>query len=281
MVPAVSYQGAKARIAPAICARLNRSGCPEFYDLCCGTGSIAIEMVNQGHYAPSQITMADAGPWGMFWRAVGHGNFSLREFKYHIQNIPRDRKLIKEHLQRLSKERVSDDAPYIFLILQAGAFGGKAIFFQHTPIQRWANCTFRDYWQPTATSSRRSPVNPMMPMPDTLFERVGKLVYGMAGVKGMHQYAEWVRPPDNALVYIDPPYDGTTGYGHGLNVAEYVERLKCRCYVSEGRPLSDDAVCISKGRTKGGICGKRKSANEEWLSCFRNLSAGEDRAVSA
>ncbi len=278
MVPAVSYQGAKQRIAPAICARLNRSGCPYFFDLCCGTGSIAIEMVNQGHYAPAQITMVDSGPWGVFWKAVGSGSFSMQDFKYHIQNIPRDRKLIREHLQRLSKEPAGADAAYIFLILQAGAFGGKAIFFNEGDyVRRWDNCTFRDYWQPTTTSSRRSPVNPMMPMPDTLFERVGKIVSGMFGVKGLHQYVEFVRPPSDALVYIDPPYEGTTGYGDGLNVTEYVSRQKARCYVSEGKALSQDAVCISTGRTKGGISGKRTKANEEWLSCFK----GGDRAVSA
>ena len=270
MIPPVSYQGAKARIAPAICARLDRTGCPVFYDLCCGTGSIAIEMVNQGLYRPHEIVMVDSGPWGLFWKMVGEGVFFLEEFKRHIDAIPKDRKLIKAHLEQLSRQPAGDAAGYVFLILQAGAFGGKAIFFDESDhVRRWRNCTFRDYWKPTATSSRRSPVNPMMPMPDTLFERVNEIAKGMVGVKGLHRYAEFERPPVNALVYIDPPYEGTTGYGHGLNVSEYVKRLRCRCYVSEGKALSDDAVCISAGRSKGGISGKRSKANEEWLSHFK------------
>lgn len=274
LVPAVSYQGAKARIAPEICAHFDCSGCPLFYDLCCGTGSVSIEMVNSGHYGPDQIVMVDSGPWGVFWKAIGADLFSMREFRHHIQNIPRDRRLIKEHLQRLSKEPAGADAIYVFPILQAGAFGGKAIFFDESDhVRRWANCTFRDYWQPTATSSRRSPVNPMMPMPDTLYERVGALVTGMAGVRGLHQYAEFVRPPGDALVYIDPPYEGTTGYKDGLNVQEYVKRLSSRVYVSEGKALSENALCISEGRAKGGISGKRQKVNQEWLSGFNLVSA--------
>src|SRR5579872_1189702 len=239
MIPPVSYQGAKARIAPAICARLDRTACPVFYDLCCGTGSIAIEMVNQGLFAPHRIVMVDAGPWGVFWKAVGEGVFFMEEFRRHIDAIPKDRTQIKAYLERLSQEPVGADAAYVFLILQAGAFGGKAICFdQRDGVRRWRNCTFRDYWQPTATSSRRSPVNPMMPMPHALFERVGEIVKGMVGVKGLHQFAEFVRPPANALAYIDPPYEGTTGYGAALDVTEYVKSLRCRCYVSEGKALS-------------------------------------------
>lgn len=276
LVPAVTYQGAKARIAPAICARLDRSGCPTFYDLCCGTGSISIEMVNRDFYAPHEIVMVDSGPWGLFWNTIGEGVFFLERFRRHIDAIPKDKSKIREHLVELSKQPVGADTVYIFPILQAGAFGGKAIFIdgikEERP-QRWTNCTFRDYWQPTATSSRRSPVNPMMPMPETLFERVEAIAKRMVGVRGLFQYAEHVQPPANALVYIDPPYEGTTGYGDGLNVAEYVKCQKARCYVSEGRALSQDAVRISTGRSKGGISGKRSKANEEWLSHFPGVSA--------
>ena len=272
MIPAVSYQGAKQRIAPAICARIGRpSDCPYFFDLCCGSGAIAIEMVNQGHYAPKQITMVDSGPWGLFWNMIGA--FNLKLFKDMVAQVPRNPAEINGFLRRLNQEPGS---VYSFLLLQAGAFGGKAIRFDKN-MNYWAPSSFRGYWRPTATSNRRSPVNPMMPMPDSLFERVTALVKGMVGVRGRHARVEDVVPPGDALVYIDPPYAGTTGYGDTLDVMKYVERLEARCYVSECKPLSDDAVCIAKGRAKGGISGDRKFANEEWLSCFN----GGDRADSA
>src|SRR4029077_18769763 len=99
MIPAVSYQGAKQRIAPNICARFNRSGCPTFFDLCCGSGAGAIEMVNQGHYGPRQIVMVDSGPWGLFWTLIGHGDFSLAQFKDIVSRVPRDLSAIKGFLE--------------------------------------------------------------------------------------------------------------------------------------------------------------------------------------
>lgn len=270
LIPAVSYQGAKQRIAPAICARFDCSDCPLFYDLCCGTGSVSIELVNRGTYAPRQIVMVDSGPWGLFWNRIGTGGFSLSQFKELIARVPKDPTEIKGFLQRLSQEPSN---VYSFLLLQAGAFGGKAVRFDPRDLNRWAPSTFRDYWRPTATSRRRSPVNPMMPMPETLLDRVTVLVEGMRGVTGINARVEDVIPlPDNALVYIDPPYLGTTGYGDTLDVAEYVSQLTARCYVSEGRALSPNAVCLSRGRDKGGISGNRRMPNEEWLSGFNVVS---------
>lgn len=272
LVPAVSYQGAKARIAPEICAYFDCSGCPLFYDLCCGTGSVSIEMVNSGRYRPDQIVMVDSGPWGLLWNMIGSGGFDLALFREHfLSRVPKNPAEIKGFLEQLAKE--PSDA-YSFVVLQAGAFGGKAVRFDPRNLNRWAPCTFRDYWQPTATSNRRSPVNPMMPMPNTLLERVTALVEGMRGVTGMHARVEdIIPPPDNALVYIDPPYEGTTGYGDTIDIPAYIGRLRARCYVSEGRALSPTAVCISTGRSKGGISGERKKPNEEWLSTFNLVSA--------
>lgn len=274
LIPAVSYQGAKHRIAPAICARFDFSDCPVFFDLCCGTGSVSIEVVTRGTYRPDQITMVDSGPWGLFWWLIGRRQFDIHRFREHVRQIPEDCRQIKAHMERLVAQPPSgNEAAYIFVILQAAAFGGKAVCFSGDG--SWAPSSFRDYWQPTVTSSRRSPVNPMMPMPDSLFERVSALVEGMAGVTGIHGRVEDVSPPDNALIYIDPPYTGTTGYGDDLDVKTYVGRLKARCYVSEGSAISENAVLISVGRAKGGISGNRKrSANEEWLSIFN----GGDRA---
>lgn len=273
MIPAVSYQGAKQRIAPAICARFDCTHCPAFFDLCCGSGAIAIEMVNSGRYRPERITMVDSGPWGLFWKAIGEGRFDLRKLREHVRSIPTDRHRIKEHIENLHGQKPGEDAVYIFLILQAAAFGGKAVRLDG---DRWAPCSFRDFWQPTATSKSQRQVNPMMPMPATIVDRVTAIVTGMAGLMGTFGRVENVVPPDDALVYIDPPYLGMTGYGDVLDVLAYVARLKARCYVSEGCALCREAILISRGRAKGGISGKRKTANDEWLSHFTK----GDRAVS-
>jgi site-specific DNA-adenine methylase len=264
MQPPVTYQGAKQRIAKQIVDAMDCSDCPKFFDLCCGSGAISLEMVFRGWFEPTQITMVDAGPWGLFWEAVGRSQFQLYMMEYWCNQVPTDRAQIKEFMEHLSKQPVDQNAPYVFLLLQAASFGGKAIWIKDG---RWQNCSFRSYWQPTATSSRRSPVNPMMPMPETLYSRVCEIVSAMDGVNGICGKVESVCPPHDSLVYIDPDYEGTTGYGHSLDVREYSKRLRARHYISEGKPLSQDAVLISSGRSKGGISGERQvSANQEWLS---------------
>ena len=77
------------------------------------------------------------------------------------------------------------------------------------------------HWQPTATSSRRSPVNPMMPMPDSLYERVSgaRRRYGRSDGKS-RSCGRRPHPPDNALIFTSTlQYIGTIfGYGDDLDV---------------------------------------------------------------
>jgi hypothetical protein len=168
---------------------------------------------------------------------------------------------VAEYVKVLAARPANNDI-YVYLLLQAAAFGGKAIWIQDN---RWVNTSFRSYWQPTATSNRRSSVNPMMPMPNTLFERVKTLCEKMRGVQGWCVNIRNYHPLPG-VIYIDPPYAGTATYGHTFDVVQYARGLQQPCYISEGRPLSDQAWLIASGRAKGGIRGGRKLANEEWLS---------------
>ncbi|MCA9069739.1 MAG: hypothetical protein KDA84_12490 [Planctomycetaceae bacterium] len=263
-----TYQGGKSRLAKQIADTFNFKGRDSFWDVCCGSGAISLEMVNRGLFAPGEITMIDAGPWGLLWKSVGEGTFRMRRFKYFLLNIPENPREIKDHLKALSKEPCKpDDIPYVFLILQAGSFGGTAIGYDDD----WKTGGFRSYWTPTETSKRRSPVNPMMPMPDTLEERMGEIVAGMRGVKAMCCDAMLFMPKGTPLIYIDPPYADTAGYQHNLDVMKYVEAVKESCndpqiYISEGKPFPGINWCLSKGRAKGGMNGNRVNANQEWLT---------------
>lgn len=256
----VSYQGGKYRIAKQIVDVLLSKGYgPPYYDVCCGSGAVTIELINRG-VLPTDIVMLDRGPWGEVWSAVGEGSFDIDRLSYHCKNIPSDRASIQSYIKKLSTKDVDDDVCYIYLILQAASFGGKALWIENN---KWQNTSFRSFWQPTATSNRRSVVNPMMPMKDTLVDRMKVIVRTMLGVSGHCCDAESF-PYKKGTVYIDPPYDATTGYGYILDLARLNRRTKC--IVSEGRPLSDDHVLVSEGRSKGGISGTRTIANAEYLS---------------
>ncbi len=272
----VTYQGAKHRIASKIIDIINPMEASRFFDICCGSGAISMELVSRG-FPPSEIYMIDAGPWGLFWESIGSGTFSLYKMKHYCSLIP-EKDYIKEFMEELSKQDVNEDAVYIFLLLQASSFGGKAIWIKDN---RWQNCTFRSYWKPTATSSRRSPVNPMMPMADTILKRLEIIMDKMQGVHGLCYNivykTDLLHTLDthfnvNDVVYIDPNYADTTGYGFTLDANTFAVQLPCKAYVSEGKPMefANDYTLITGGSEKGGISGNRSTNHKEYLSRYKN-----------
>ena len=263
LVPPVAYQGGKQRIAAQVVSHLLSHKTTTFYDLCCGSGAISIELVNQG-ISPTSIKMIDVGPWGTVWESVGKGTFDLSKFKDYTDSLPKEVSCIQGYIKELSKQPVTD-IPYIFLLLQASSFGSKAIWIEG---QKWMNCSFRSYWLPTAMSNRRSHVNPMMPMPATLYERMTLLCEHMRGVQGRCEDVFKTEIETGSVVYIDPPYVNTTFYGGNFDVRDLIPRIKDKCFVSESRPLSETAYKLAGTRKKGGISGERKNDNEEWLSEF-------------
>jgi hypothetical protein len=267
----VTYQGAKSRLASDIADVIVSSvgAVPQtFYEICCGSGAVSLTMVERG-VAPEAITMVDCGPWGIFWREVGQGTFDCDSFAEWCARIPKDKDEVKTFMEDLAGKPAPKDAEaYVFLILQAGSFGSKAVGLSG---HKWMSHGFRSYWMPTETSSRRYPVNPMMPMADEIMRRVKVIAQRMRGVTGIYAPGDTVCPPPNAAVYIDPPYEGTTGYANGtpsLDSVGYAERCPAPCYISERRPLSKTYWQLSGHRAKGGISGNRrkKAAQPEYLS---------------
>lgn len=271
--PPCSYQGGKQRIAKQIVDiffeqnEINDE--TVFYDLYCGSGAISIELVNRG-VEPSNIVMIDKSPWGLFWQMIGDDTFSPEVFRYYIDDIPKDVSKIRSHVKEMSTKPANDgmfnNLVYKYLILQASSFGAKQIWVEDN---KWQNTSFRSYWLPTETSSRRSPVNPMMPMPETLFERVENIAGRMIDVQGIHgDINDITYFEENSIIYIDPPYSGTTKYGYELDLESFIKKFDNKIYVSEGKQLTENAIQITGSRSKGGISGKRKSKNEEWLNIY-------------
>jgi site-specific DNA-adenine methylase len=270
-----AYQGGKQRIAKEIVDVIYRENeindDTKFYDLCCGSGAVSIEMVKRG-FDPNNIIMVDKSPWGLFWKKIGDGTFSPEVFRFYLDDIPKDITKIKDHAQQLLKEPANDglfdNMVYKFLILQACAFGATATWVENNQWKKSGG--LRNYWLPTETSNRKSPVNPMMPMPETLFKRVEHIACVMDGVNGFQSDISKAKiEMDNSIIYIDPPYKDTSHYGYDFNYMEYIKGLKNRkVYLSEGIKVSNIAHLISGSRKKGGINGERKSSNEEWLNIF-------------
>lgn len=269
-----SYQGGKQRIAAQIADRLlDAASGPKsrFYDLCCGSGAVSIELVNRG-VDPSRIWMLDISSWGSFWSAIGAGSFNLDVFERLLAELPRDKRAYKAHMSKLAALKVGNDEAELYPLLQACSFGGKQIWCDEG---RWVNACFRDYWEPTATSVRRSPANPMQPGPTELRRRVAAIVNGMRGVKCVNRDIMTILKtplPSNAVVYVDPPYKSTTKYGFNFDLTSFISRFReinqAPLFISEGVPLNNKSVLLIFGGAKGGISGARKGKHQEWLSRF-------------
>ena len=269
-----AFQGGKQRVAAQIVDLLLEAAPgpnSRFYDLCCGSGAVSVELINRG-IDPSQIWMLDISSWGAFWSAIGSGRFNMDAFDRFLSELPSDKRDFKAHMSALSALPVGEQEAELYPLLQACSFGGKQIWRNG---DHWENTCFRDYWEPTATSVRRSPANPMQPSPTELRRRIDALANRMKGVTCLKTDVMMVLSdpfPTNAVVYIDPPYQGTTGYAFTFDVTSFINRFcelnQTPLFVSEGIPLSDDSTKLTFGGANGGISGDRKEKHQEWLSRF-------------
>lgn len=272
-----SYQGGKQRLAKKIIDiifeqnEINEE--TKFYDLCCGSGAITLELINRGVH-PNKITMIDASMWGKFWNSIASNTFDIRIFKNEINKLP-EIENIQKYLKEINKNPIDFELDiYHFLLQQAGSFGSKAI---DSKGDKWINATFRNYWMPTETSNRKSPVNPMMPMPNTLYDRVKNITDCLGGrINAIHSEIEKVDWyfDKNSIVYIDPPYKNTSGYQFDFNYEQFVidNCNYVNIYVSEGYKMNNakNSILLSEGRSKGNINGKlNKKPTQEWLNVFK------------
>lgn len=278
-----SYQGGKQRLAKQIVdifyKENNINDDTKFFDLCCGSGAISLELINRG-FNPNNIIMIDNGCFGQFWQDIANGEFDLDIFKREIEKLP-NLENIQSYLKKLSDLPVDEDKMvYHYLLLQAGAFGSKQIWIENN---KWKNNTFRSYWLPTETSNRRSPVNPMMPMPNTLYNRVESIVSQLSGsiIASRESVFDAVYRIDeernkgnkNIIIYIDPPYANTTGYKETFDIYSLEGQIwsTSPIYISEGYKMqgASESYLLSVGRTKGNISGEaKKKPTEEWLNRF-------------
>ncbi|MGU5771634.1 hypothetical protein [Aeromonas allosaccharophila] len=269
-----AYQGGKQRVASQIVDLLLEAAPgpnSRFYDLCCGSGAVSIELVNRG-IDPSRIWMLDISSWGAFWSAIGSGTFNLDVFDRFLSELPNDKRDLKAHMLSLSALSVGDHEVELYPLLQACSFGGKQIWRNG---ERWVNACFRDYWEPTTTSIRRSPANPMQPSSTELRRRISALMTGMKGVTCLNMDIMTLLNdplPSNAVVYIDPPYQSTTKYAFSFDLTSFINHFRevnqVPLFVSEGIPLNDNALMLNFGGANGGISGVRKVKHQEWLSRF-------------
>lgn len=270
-----AYQGGKSRISKdlvkAIISQCDFNSDTKLYDVCCGSGAVSLEFMNQTSMRPSNITMVDASSWGALWLAIGSGSFDMGLFESNLSKVPDDQRLIKDYLDSISGNPVDDTYEvHMYPIFQAASFGGKQIWRNGS---RWKNAVFRPFWEPKPDCVRQSHVNTMQPGKPELLHRMKKIVEACKDIHVIHGDASSILDLDvgsNSIIYIDPPYESTTGYGFELDtrllLSEICDRFDCPVFVSEAIPLSDDFVELHMQGAKGGVSGNRKEKHREYLS---------------
>src|SRR3546814_8464395 len=99
-----AYQGGKQRVAAQIVDLLlgaNPGPNTRFYDLCCGSTAVSIELVQRG-IEPSRIFMLDISSWGVFWTAICSGTFDMDVFDQFRSALPSDKRNLQSHLLALA-----------------------------------------------------------------------------------------------------------------------------------------------------------------------------------
>lgn len=279
LLPPCTYQGGKQRVSKEIVDYIYNNEMifhsTKFYDICCGSGAITVELINRG-VAPNNIIMLDKSSWGKFWQIIGNGTFDLSKWDWWCNQVPKNKFLVQSFMEELSKDNASIEEEYKYVLLQSASFGGKQIWKEGNT---WKNTSFRSYWQPTETSKRRSPVNPMQPSIENLRNRVKTIAEKCVGLTCINDDIINILPiieqdkSNDSIIYIDPPYSNVTGYGFNFNLDNFLSELfditLRPIYVSEKEKIAEEAILLNFNGAKGGISGKKQGKNEEWLNVYR------------
>lgn len=247
--------GGKQRLAKEIVDLIEPWKYPRFYDVCCGSGGIALEALSRG----CAVTMIDSGPWGAWWAHLPW--FDLEIFDQVVASMPSEKE-IKPWLEALATQTPDELWPYHFLLLQAGSFGSKPVDMSRVS---WSHPGFR---KSDGTSQHA-----------TLVPSVGVMRSRLVGCLNRRDLIEahWIEAErfvfeQGSLVYVDPPYSRATDYnGHCVDL----DRLAPHCdvFVSECVPLGDLALQLNHS-SKRRFSGPKKS-REEWLTLVRREACND------
>lgn len=278
--PPCGYKGGKRRFSAPILKKITqRHPSPtQFYDLCCGSGAVFLRALEWGIVEPKQVTCVDAGFWGVFWEAVAQGTLDVDLIEDLLLNQrPDDPRKVGDWLRDDVATR--DPTPETFVVLQSSAWGGNAVWWNEDT-QEWMQgegsrkFSPRTYWEPGRDSPETKPRFTIY-QPDSIVARVRKITSAIGG-SGLLAYQGRVEDvtPKHGVLYLDPPYQNTSGYGVGLDLATAIDQFRdFPLYVSEGCPLpgAHESWKLSSSRKRASFNGNQsgdRPGNDEWLSFF-------------
>jgi len=243
--PLLPYQGSKWRFRKALRSRFEALGFAG---------------------PPGDVFLADAGPWGVVAPTV----FTPAPRRAVLERLEalaaRDPREVYDELHKATVPEEPVDYSAEFLFLQRLAYSGKAV---GDPGGRWASPGFNSssaYGLPG--TERFGRVNPMIPSLIRVLRSYEQLAAPSLG--GGRQAA---RPPTGAvagptLVYLDPPYAGSTGYPGGALSREQVVALARGWHEAGATVVVSEAEALP-GLQAAGWDAERVDAGRNDTSRFR------------
>ena len=219
----VRYQGNKSKYGSKIVNHI-RGLCgldSTLWDLCCGSGEISAAWARK-------VNMIDLGPWGKYWRII----YELKKSGLKMPEVTLQSDVAYESFVRRSliKAAPLNDVQWAltFLGLQREAFSGKAV---DVVAGHWKHPGFSQSFN--LEKYRRA------------WERSWGIDIQFAQQKDINDLTFTLKE----VVYIDPDYKDTTGYGQSgskrtVDVRKFIERNKhCDIFVSHHYRIEDVAWC--------------------------------------
>jgi hypothetical protein len=261
--PLTPYLGGKAEYADAIISAL-------------GIGDEPLE----------GLILNDAGPWGTAWETLGRF-LEWREVAEKVERLGNQAKgkalfdLVAGAIPPpayVGMEQPACGFTAAFLVLQSAAARGRPVCPE---LERWSTPGYAHL-----SGSARAKGFTERLRPDLLakriraigqaFERLQRSGYVLGGCVDMAACGELLRgsrAASRAVVYIDPPYQSTTGYQHTVDpeslrrVAERWRQDGALVAVSEGVPLPWEGWHHIRLNRPGGR--RRMGRVSEWLTMSR------------
>lgn len=271
--PPCGYMGGKRRVSDEIAAQVLAAQPSAFFDLCAGSGAVALSVIEAG-YPPAQVTMVEGGPWGWFWRDVGQGTLDVDLIERMLTiEIPSDPKLVADWLQ--TDVALQPPSAATFLVLQSGSFGAVPCWWDG---QRWRQANPehnrgynpRKYWEPSGKSKETKPRGTIF-NPHKIVKQVSEIAERCRGLRGIHgcvNALDYSREPSGTTYFIDPPYEGDSGYGVALDVATFIASGPRPLWVMEGREIPGASHAQLLGMRRGHNVNRNTARKPDYLNVF-------------
>tara|TARA_Y100000052_G_scaffold1262_1_gene1027 strand:- start:956 stop:1798 length:843 start_codon:yes stop_codon:yes gene_type:complete len=266
LVPVCGYKGGKRRWSRQIADHLLSCSAEPVYDVGAGSGAVSLSLIEAG-LQPNNLIMIDSGPWGEFWKSgvTGELDTDLIE-RMLLHDRPEDPRQVREWVMN---EVAQTYSPESFLILQAASYGSIPVWHDG---QSWIRgdagrsrgYSARGYWEPGPNSPETKP-RPTIFTPEKIIDRLHAALDALHGCTVLHQCAESVEFSPG-VVYVDPPYVGTSGYQSHMDVQHIRQRTTGPFFCSEQSVQgSPDKVHVLGPRKRGALRGVQKRQKDELL----------------